>query len=128
MVSVPLLPGITSTFVDTPRLQQHVLSSGPAEGEVVLLLHGNFSAAVYWEELMLALAEQGFRSLAPDLRGYGWTEDRLIDSTRGYREWADDVISLLDTLGVDRVHLVAWSMPGASPTASSPITRSGWSP
>ena len=116
MTDIPVLPGITSTFVDTPRLRQHVLSCGPADGAPIVFLHGNFSAATYWEELMLALGEQGFRCLAPDLRGFGWTEDVLIDATRGYRDWADDVEALLAALGIaggrGRVHLVGWSMAG----------------
>jgi pimeloyl-ACP methyl ester carboxylesterase len=99
-------------MVDTPRLRQHVLSCGPAGGEPVVFIHGNFSAATYFEELMLQIAGHGFRCIAPDLRGYGWTEDVLIDSTRGYRDWADDVYSLLQTLGIERAHLVGWSMGG----------------
>ena len=118
--AIPILPGITSTFVDTPRLRQHVLSCGPAGGTPIVFLHGNFSAATYWEELMLVLAErgpsagakQGFRCLAPDLRGYGWTEDKPIDATRGYREWSDDLDALLIALGVGQAHLVGWSMAG----------------
>ena len=56
MTDIPVLPGITSTFVDTPRLRQHVLTCGPAGGTPIVFIHGNFSAATYWEELMLALA------------------------------------------------------------------------
>lgn len=112
MSDIPTLPGITSAFVDTPRLRQHVLSCGPEDGEPIVFLHGNFSAATYWEELMLALAPHGFRCIAPDLRGYGWTEDKLINATRGYRDWADDVNELLDALGIERAHLVGWSMAG----------------
>lgn len=112
MSDIPTLPGITSTFVDTPRLRQHVLSCGPEDGEPIVFLHGNFSAATYWEELMLALAPHGFRGIAPDLRGYGWTEDKLINATRGYRDWSDDLNELLDALGVERAHLVGWSMAG----------------
>ena len=118
MTDIPVLPGITSTFVDTPRLRQHVLTCGPADGTPIVFIHGNFSAATYWEELMLALAGpstgsgRGFRCIAPDLRGYGWTEDKLIDATRGYRDWSDDLDALLIALGIERCHLVAWSAGG----------------
>ncbi len=112
MSEIPVMAGITSSFVDTPRLRQHVLTCGPEDGAPVLFVHGNFSAATYWEEMMLALGARGFRCIAPDLRGYGWTEDKLIDSTRGYRDWSDDVNALLETLGIPRVDLVGWSMGG----------------
>lgn len=112
MSDIPVLPGVASTFVDTPRLRHHLLACGPQQGTPVLLLHGNFSAATFWEALMLELGARGFRCYAPDLRGYGWSEDKLIDATRGYRDWVDDLIELLDALGVERAHVVGWSMGG----------------
>jgi pimeloyl-ACP methyl ester carboxylesterase len=112
MNGIPHMDGITSAFVDTPRLRQHVLSCGAESAVPVLFVHGNFSSATYFEEMMLAVCAQGFRCIAPDLRGYGWTEDKLIDSTRGYRDWADDLDSLLVALGVERAHFVGWSMGG----------------
>jgi pimeloyl-ACP methyl ester carboxylesterase len=105
------LSGITTQMVTTPRLKQHVYFSGPAGGIPVIFLHGNFSAALYFEEIMLALPP-GYRGIAPDLRGYGWTEDQLIDSTRGMRDWSDDLNDLMVALGIDQAHLVGWSMGG----------------
>jgi pimeloyl-ACP methyl ester carboxylesterase len=110
-----LLPGITATRVETPRLTQQVLAaegtplSGP--GDVVLFVHGNVSSSLFWQQPLLALAETGrVRALAVDLRGYGGTDPLPIDASRGLRDWADDVAALVDTLGLDRVHLVGWSM------------------
>lgn len=103
------LAGITTQMIATPRLTQHVYFSGPEDGIPVVFLHGNFSAALYWEETMLALPA-GFRGIAPDLRGYGWTEDKLVDATRGMRDWTDDLSALLDALGIEAAHFVGWSM------------------
>ncbi len=103
------LPGITNKMVATARIEHNVYFSGPQDGIPVVFLHGNFSAALYWEETMLALPA-GFCGIAPDLRGYGWTEDKLIDSTRGMRDLSDDVAALLDTLGLEKAHFVGWSM------------------
>ncbi|MBL8096096.1 MAG: alpha/beta hydrolase [Anaerolineales bacterium] len=111
MPTVPTLPGITSRLVETARLKQHVLFSGPEDGIPVVFIHGNFSAATYWEELMLAMPPQ-YRCIAPDLRGYGDTEDKLIDGTRGARDWADDLKALSDALGTRAGHLVGWSAGG----------------
>jgi pimeloyl-ACP methyl ester carboxylesterase len=60
---------------------------------------------------MLALPP-GFRAVAPDLRGYGWTEDKLVDATRGMQDWSDDLGALFATLGIDKAHLVGWSLGG----------------
>lgn len=111
-MTIAHLPGITSQFVDTPRLRVHVLTSGPADGVPVLFVHGNASSSTYWEETMLALPA-GFRALAPDLRGYGDSEDKLVDATRGCGDWVDDLLALADRLGLDRFHVVGHSLGGA---------------
>jgi pimeloyl-ACP methyl ester carboxylesterase len=111
MSTVPTLPGITSKIIDTNRIKTHVLFSGPEAGTPVLFLHGNASSATYWEEIMLKLPE-GFRGIAPDLRGYGDTEDKLIDATRGMGDWVDDLLALLDTLKIETFHVVGHSMGG----------------
>lgn len=112
MPTVPTLPGITSKLIDTPRLKMHALFSGPDNGTPVVFIHGNASSSAFWEEVMLKLPP-GYRGIAPDLRGYGDTEDKLIDATRGYGDWVDDVIGLMDTLGVRQFHVVGHSLGGA---------------
>jgi pimeloyl-ACP methyl ester carboxylesterase len=114
MVDV-LLPGITATRVETRSGVQSLLHpdgttpSGP--GEAVLFVHGNVSSALFWQQQLLAVAEAGrHRALAVDLRGYGDAEPLPVDATRGVRDWADDLGALIDALGLDRVHLVGWSM------------------
>lgn len=54
----------------------------------------------------------GFRGIAPDLRGYGDTEDKLIDATRGMGDWLDDLAALLDELKIEKTHVVGHSMGG----------------
>mgnify|MGYP001054984776 CR=1 FL=1 len=112
MTNPATLPGIESQLIDTPRLQQHILTAGSPDGIPVLFIHGNASSATFWEETMLALPA-GYRAIAVDLRGYGLTEAKPIDATQGAHEWADDITALLDTLGIDKVHLVVWSLGGA---------------
>ena len=110
-MSTATMEGISSRIVQTDRLSTHVLSCGPADGTPVLLLHGNFSSSTYWEETMLALPPS-FRAIAPDLRGYGGTEDKLVDATRGMRDWSDDLAALFEALQIDKAHLVGWSLGG----------------
>lgn len=112
MSSIPTLPGIESRMVDTPRLRSHVLLSGPEDGEPVLFVHGNVSSATFWEETMLALPA-GYRAIAPDLRGYGDSEFKRVDATRGMGDFADDLLALMDTLGLKQFHLVGHSLGGS---------------
>jgi pimeloyl-ACP methyl ester carboxylesterase len=100
--------------IRTDRLRMHVLESGPEDGEPVVLIHGNLSTGRFYEHL-LAGAPARYRLLAPDMRGFGDTERVPIDATRGLRDWADDVATLLAALGIaDPPHLAGWSTGGAA--------------
>src|SRR5512141_3163395 len=113
MSDYPLLPGITSSTHQTSRLSVHALERGARGGEAVVFIHGNVSAARFWEETMLALPDRFF-AVAPDLRGYGRTEAKTIDATRGVRDFSDDIHALLTEGGLasGKVHLVGWSVGG----------------
>lgn len=111
MSSISHLPGIRAQMIDTPRIKLHVLSSGPDNGTPVIFVHGNNSCSTFWEETMLALPA-GFRALALDLRGFGDTEFKPVDATRGCGDFADDVLSLADTLGAERFHIAGHSLGG----------------
>ena len=110
----PLLPGITAVRVPTSRATQQVLHPegiDPAGGEAVLFVHGNVSSALFWQPTLLALAATGrVTPLAVDLRGFGGTDPLPVDARRGVRDWADDVVALVEALHLERVHLVGWSM------------------
>lgn len=106
----PLLPGVRSRMVPTPRLLQHVYESGPADGERLLLIHGNASSARFFEDLMITLP--AYHIVAPDQRGYGATELKRVDASRGMRDYADDIEALVQTLGWECFHMLGWSLGG----------------
>jgi haloalkane dehalogenase len=49
-------------------------AAGPADGPVALLLHGYPESSYMWRHLMPALADSGWRAVAPDLAGFGDSE------------------------------------------------------
>jgi pimeloyl-ACP methyl ester carboxylesterase len=103
--------------VETARLRMHLIESGPQDGEPVVLLHGNLSTGRFFEHLFAGAPER-YRLLAPDMRGFGDTEPKPIDATRGLRDWADDTAALLDALEITAPpHLAGWSTGGAAITA-----------
>ena len=111
-MTVPVLEGVTPRTVSTDRLTTRVLFSGPDDGIPVLLVHGNFSSATWWEETLVTLPSQ-YRGIAPDLRGYGDADpDARIDATRGMRDFVEDALALMDHLGHERFHLVGNSLGG----------------
>ena len=103
---------VTTRSVKTDRLQTHLYSTGPSTGLPVIRVHGNVSSARFFTDLMAALPA-GFYGIAPDLRGYGESETKPIDATRGVRDWSDDLHSLILALGLTQpVHLLGWSLGG----------------
>jgi pimeloyl-ACP methyl ester carboxylesterase len=118
--------GIVASLVESPRLRTGVLErpstaravgdgvgdgSGTGDGDAptVVFVHGNVSSALFWQPTMRDLPDH-VRALALDLRGFGSSDTLPVDATRGLRDFADDVASTLETLGVTRAHLVGWSM------------------
>jgi pimeloyl-ACP methyl ester carboxylesterase len=109
----PLLPGVRSRTLRTTRLAQHVYESGPTapgSAEAIVLVHGNISSARFFEELMAALPS--YYIVAPDMRGYGASEAKVTDATRGLRDYSDDIHALVEMLGLERFHLLGWSLGG----------------
>lgn len=101
--AMPEVPGVDHMFVHLTDGRMHIASIGT--GEPVLLLPGIAQTWWQWRGLMGSLASAGYRAIAADLRGDGWSELPIDAITRTRR--ADDVIALLDTLGLDRVGLVS---------------------
>ena len=82
--------------------------------ETVLLIHGSgpgVTSYANWRLVIPALAEN-FHVVAPDMVGFGYS-DRPDDVEYGLQTWADQVVGLMDTLGIERAHLVGNSFGGA---------------
>ncbi|MBY4401817.1 alpha/beta fold hydrolase [Rhodococcus fascians] len=110
-------------------LEFDVLDQGPLDGPIVLLLHGFPERAASWSAVMDQLNEAGFRTIAPDQRGY--SPGARPKRRRDYRVSAlvDDVVALIDTIGAP-VHLVghdwganiAWVTAGRRPDLMLSLT------
>jgi pimeloyl-ACP methyl ester carboxylesterase len=83
-----------------------VIDEGPADGPVVVLLHGFPEQNMMWQPIIPRLTAQGYRCLAPRQRGY--SPGARPPRRRDYRidELAEDVRALIDASGAQRVHLV----------------------
>lgn len=101
----------TRGIVSTPRLKMNVWTSGPEDGLPLLLVHGNAASGGFWKYVAAELPDD-IRVIAPDLRGFGRTEGKPVDATRGLGDMSDDLHGLLETLGLggQPVNAVGWSM------------------
>lgn len=101
--------------LSTPRLQMAYREAGRPGAEVLVLIHGNVSSSRFFEETLESLPGN-FHLIAPDMRGFGESEAKAIDATRGLRDFSDDVHQLLVGLGLvgsgRQVNLLGWSVGG----------------
>ncbi len=111
MSSVPDMtrPEIGKTFVaDGIKTNYHDIGAGSP----ILLIHGSgpgVTAWANWRLNMPGFAEK-FRVIAPDMLGFGYSDSvgRISDK----RVWTDQLLRLLDELGIERISLVGNSFGG----------------
>lgn len=101
-----------STTLPGDGVELHTILAGPAEGPLVLLLHGFPECWYSWRHQIPALARAGYRVAAPDLRGYN-----LSDKPRGVRHYqvdclVADVLALIRALGHETANVVAHDWGG----------------
>lgn len=107
LTDLPPVPAVEHRDVHVNGVRLHVAEAG--EGPPLILLHGWPQHWWSWRHLIPRLA-QDYRVLAPDLRGWGWS-DAPRDSYAKLT-FATDVIALLDAEGFDRVKLIGHDWGG----------------
>ncbi|MEO1654579.1 MAG: alpha/beta hydrolase, partial [Bacteroidota bacterium] len=85
-------------------MQSPVLDYG--KGEPVLCIHGFPDNHKVWRKQVKPLAEAGYRVIAPDMRGFGEASKPLGVENYVFPIIMQDVLALLDQLGLDKVHLL----------------------
>lgn len=99
-------------YVKTNGITLHTVQAGPADGPLVILLHGFPEFWFAWRKQIDALANAGYRVIAPDQRGYN-----LSDKPRGIAQYnldtlALDIVGLIDAAGVKKAHIVGHDWGG----------------
>ncbi len=104
---LPEVEGVKHRLVRANGIDVHLAEAG--EGPPVLLLHGWPQHWYMWRGLIERLAPH-FRLLAPDLRGFGWTEapgDGYDGDT-----FATDQVALLDALEIESASVIGHDWGG----------------
>lgn len=110
---IQALPPITATQVATARAASCVRQiPGREDAEPLILVHGNIGSSVFLFPILQHLPRR-FRPIALDLRGFGGSDPDPVDATRGVRDFSDDVLAVMDALGLGRAHLLGWSLGGS---------------
>lgn len=85
-------------------LQMRIAQQG--EGPLVLMCHGFPETSWSWRRQQAALAAAGWRTVAPDLRGYGGTVGPASPDNCDVVSLTEDLVALVEALGESRCHLV----------------------
>jgi pimeloyl-ACP methyl ester carboxylesterase len=90
-------------------IELHVASAGDPTAPPLLLLHGWPQHWWSWRRMIAPLAER-YRVIAPDLRGWGWSEAPPGDYAKA--TFAADLLALLDAEGIERTRIIAHDWGG----------------
>jgi len=107
----------------TNGINLHVVMAGPADGPLVLLLHGFPEFWYGWRRQIPALAAAGYHVWAPDQRGYNRSDKPAGVGAYAIETLAKDIVGLIEASGREQVYLVghdwgaavAWWVAGTYP-------------
>src|SRR6266849_10049906 len=98
------------TTIDGVRI--HYQEAGDEKAPPIILIHGFISSSLVWSGVFLPLARAGFRVIAPDLPGYGYSE-KPRDGEYKIESQAQAVLGLMDQLGIEKATIVGASYGAA---------------
>ncbi len=107
-------------FIETNGIRMHYVDAGA--GPLVVLLHGFPESWHSWRHQLGALAAAGFRAVAPDLRGYGLTDQPDDLDAYDIFQLTGDVVGLVNGLGEKSATIVGHDW-GALVTAYAALFR-----
>ena len=104
---------LTHRTIETNGIRMHVAEAGA--GPLVVLCHGFPECWYSWRHQLSALAAAGFRAVAPDMRGYGQTDQPHEIDQYTIFHLIGDMIGLLDALGAEQAVIAGhdWGAPVA---------------
>lgn len=94
--------GMKSQTFSTDRHTSHYLSAGPETGTAIIFVHGWPELSRSWRHQIPVFAAEGYRTVAPDMRGYGESSNYHRHEDYAQREVVADMLELVDGLNIER--------------------------
>ena len=76
----------------------HYIDEGPSDGQVILMLHGEPSWSYLYRKMIPIFTEAGYRSIAPDLIGFGRSDKPISMDVHTYQFHVDTQTALVEAL------------------------------
>ena len=93
-------------------LNMHYVDEGPANGEVVLMLHGEPSWSYLYRHMISPVVAAGYRVIAPDLIGFGKSDKPTSREDYSYQSHMDWLSTFLTALNLQNITLVCQDWGG----------------
>ncbi|KAI3741138.1 hypothetical protein L1987_58805 [Smallanthus sonchifolius] len=97
---------IKHAYVQANGLKLHVAEIGSDSSPAVVFLHGFPEIWYTWRHQMIAVANAGFRAIAPDYRGYGLSDIPLEPEKTSFVDLVNDTASILDSLAISKAFVI----------------------
>ncbi|RZC76453.1 hypothetical protein C5167_000612 [Papaver somniferum] len=96
---------IQHKYVDARGLKLHIAEIGTGD-QVVFFLHGFPEIWYSWRYQMIAVANAGYRAIAPDVRGYGLSEIPQEPEKSTFLELVNDLAAIFDSLAISKAFVI----------------------
>jgi pimeloyl-ACP methyl ester carboxylesterase len=90
---------LTARNLSSPRHTTRYWEAGPADGPLMIFLHGWPEVGLMWRAQVEAFASEGWYCIAPDMRGYGGSSAPAASEAYTLKEIVEDMVELHDHLG-----------------------------
>ncbi|PWT89598.1 MAG: hypothetical protein C5B55_11125 [Blastocatellia bacterium] len=101
-----------SRFANVDGVRIHYQEAGAESAPPLILIHGFTSSTLVWSKVFLSLADAGYRVIALDLLGYGYSS-KPRSGPYTIENQARIITGLLDRLGIERATILGSSYGGA---------------
>ncbi|XP_024992982.1 uncharacterized protein LOC112526795 [Cynara cardunculus var. scolymus] len=97
---------IKHNYIEVNGIKLHVAEIGSESSPAVVFLHGFPEIWYTWRHQMIAVANAGFRAIAPDYRGYGLSDIPAEPEKTSFFDFVHDTASILDSLAISKVFVI----------------------
>ena len=92
-------------YYDLNGLKIHYVDAGPAQGKILLLLHGQPVWSYLYRTMIHDLVSKGYRCIAPDLMGMGKSDKPISEKYHTYDTHCENILSFIKGIKLNNITL-----------------------